>query len=84
MAEHWLNVTDLGQLNLLNYKCASFYSRLTRLHGGVAIFVHNDVKYKEINNFKEVLVEMVCEVAAIELTKEKVIFLSLYFLGIKE
>lgn len=84
MAEHWLNVTDLGQLNLLNYNCSSFYSRLTRLHGGVAIFVHNDVKYKEINNYKEVLVEMVCEVDAIELTKEKVIFLSLYFLGIKE
>lgn len=54
------------------------------IHGGVAIFVHNDLKYKEINNVKEVLVEMVCEVAAIELTKEKVIFLSLYFLGIKE
>lgn len=62
LTEHWLNNTDLVQLILPYYKWAFFYSRLTRLHGGVAIFMQNDVNYKK----KELSVEMVCEVAAIE------------------
>lgn len=78
IAEHWLNDSDIVQLTLPNFKCASYYCRPTRLHGGVAIFVHEDVNFKEIHCVKMLSIEMVCEVIAVELTDEKIIFLSLY------
>lgn len=78
IAEHWLKLDHEPFCYLPGYKMVSFYGRTNHIHGGTAIFVNDKIECKEITQIKEMSIEMVCEVAAIELIKEKVIVLSIY------
>lgn len=78
VAEHWVNNEDMSSLFVPGYVTASYYCRPTRLHGGTAIFVRNEVVYKELAHISKLSVEMVCEVSAIELLDYNLIILSLY------
>lgn len=78
IAEHWVKSLEVPFLCIPGYQTASCYCRPNKLHGGASIFVRNGIEYKELTYIRELSIEMVCEVAAIELIKEKVIVLSIY------
>lgn len=78
VAEHWLSKEDGNFHTIPGYELASFYGRKNSIRGGAAIFVINDLEFKELSIVKELSLEMVCEAAAIELPNEKIIVISLY------
>lgn len=49
VSEHWLNLANLGKINLLNYTLISAFCRSNSAHGGVAIFASNKMQLKSID-----------------------------------
>lgn len=78
IAEHWLKTADASFLSMPGYKLASFYGRPTKIHGGTAIFVKENVDYIELIRIRNASVEMVCEATAVEFIKEKIVIISVY------
>lgn len=77
--EHWLNTSNVSLLNSIpGFSCADSFSRAVDNHGGSAILVRNDVKYKVRGDLHVFNKEKVFEASCIELTRPKVLIISLY------
>lgn len=44
ITEHWADESELNSLNIPNFTLVSAFCRMNHTHGGVAIFVNNNVK----------------------------------------
>lgn len=78
VAEHWAGSADASCVQVPGFCNASFYTRPSRIHGGAALFVREGIDFVELPHIKNMSVEMVCEVAAIELVNVKLTVLSIY------
>lgn len=84
ISETWLSPEKLNMINLTNYKIAASYCRNLRTGGGVCILLKNHIEYIERKEISEMSIEYVLEICAIELVKEDILLLNLYFNGKKE
>lgn len=77
LSEHWLTIDKLETLRLDGYSVASGFCRSVKIHGGVAIYVRNDVKFVslELERFSE---EVHCEVSGIFLGGEGLQLVTVY------
>lgn len=78
VAEHWIKNADSAYVMIPGFVNASFYCRPNRLHGGAAIFIKENIEFKELTYIKDLSVEMTCEITAIELVKDRLTILSIY------
>lgn len=77
LVEHWLKAENKAFYNLNGFKLTAVYCRNTRMHGGAAIYVLNDMDFTVID-VSSFCVEMFLEICAIRLPALKTIILSLY------
>lgn len=80
--EIWCKKSEIRRVVLCGYELASAYCRPRRLHGGVAVFARDGVRYRIRNDLQSLAVEYQCELSAIELTKSKIIVIGLYRTGL--
>lgn len=71
ITEHWADETEINILNIPNYTLMSDYCRIHRKHGGVAIYIRNDIKGafkpKNIKYIKSFASETTIELCAVSL-----------------
>lgn len=66
VTEHWLKSNELmPQFN--NHQVGSSFTRLSSIHGGSLIILHNQLKFKERKDIVSLSVERTIEVSAVEL-----------------
>lgn len=78
ISEHWLKVGEIEFFKLYNYFLASYYGRIIHKNGGVAIFIKKELKYKARNDINCLSRELHCELTAIELTRDKIVIITVY------
>lgn len=80
LCEHWLSTDGLtsGLFNQLSdLTCVSAYCRTSYTHGGVSVFLKNNINHRiiDINSYCS---EKICEVVAVELTGQNIIIVCFY------
>lgn len=80
ISEHWLYNTAIETINLPQYKLTTFFCREPDKHGGVAIFLKNEISFKiiDLSSFN---VEFDIEMCGIELVKLKIVLITIYRTG---
>lgn len=80
LQEHWKSSTQLQNYVLQNFKLVSCFCRDEGAHGGSAIFLRNDIKFRDRCDIVNLSTVGVCEVASVELMLDlrKVVVMSLY------
>lgn len=78
LSEHWLKDEEKYLFQINNYNLASCFSRTEKIHGGVCIFVRNDVVYTQINLTEEFNLERHFESCCIKLTYINCVVVTLY------
>ena len=80
-SEHWLDINALKLIKISNYILASDFCRSENKHGGVSIFVKNNLKFKtlELRNF---CCEFDSEFCGVEIMCIKTIIITLYRSGV--
>lgn len=75
--EHWLSPDEFSVLKFSRFASAVGFCRTVRIHGGVGIYVRNNIKYMDLNitRFSE---EIHCEAAGIFLASEGIQLITLY------
>lgn len=77
ITEHNMTSDDVNNLNLTNYKLASYFSRDKR-YGGSCILIKNRHKYKSLEEINKLSIPNVIECSAIELIEHQICVLCLY------
>ena len=77
VSEHWCSLESIEFIKLTDFNCASVFCRSNHIHGGVAIFVRNDIKYK-VMNVSRYCEEKDFEVVAVNLLDFNVVLLAFY------
>lgn len=49
LTEHWLNQADIENISIKNFILADNFSRSTSIHGGVSIFLNQNIIFKKLN-----------------------------------
>ena len=77
LCEHWLRDYEISQCVVAGYHVAAYFARSVKIHGGVAIFMRNNVKYIpiDLSNF---CVEVEAEIAAVKIPDQRLIVISIY------
>lgn len=78
LSEHWLSYDETCFCKIDNYRLASSFSRSIYIHGGVCIFVRNDILFEKIDVLNEHNMEKHIETCCIKLLKQKSIILCIY------
>lgn len=65
-------------MTIENYQLVSYFNRRLFEHGGVAIYIKNNVCYRERKDLVKLSSEMNCEIAAIELKPSKIVVICMY------
>ena len=68
-SEIWSCKEQLKYVNLNNYKLATYYTRKNHIHGGVAIYVSNNLEFKSYPFAENLCEDIHFEISAIELRK---------------
>lgn len=69
---------EILNLNIPHYNLATHYSRSGRLHGGVVIYVHDTVKYREYDRAVGLTSEMDVEMCAVEIVDYNLMVVCMY------
>ena len=80
ITEHWKTAEQLNVLALKQFKLAASFCRNDGEHGGVAVYLHNSVKYKnrkDISNMSQ-KGEMECAGAECSINGRKLVVISIY------
>jgi hypothetical protein len=78
LTEHWKKSEELTSIKIMNYGLSSSYCRKNKIHGGASIHVHNTVKAAELSSLVNLSIEMVIEIAAIEIVEYKLVIICIY------
>ena len=76
-SEHWLNKDNYDLIQFTRFKCAAIFYRTITTHGGVAIYLQCEVKYKVVN-IDKFCIENNIEVVAVNLVDFNIILVSMY------
>lgn len=79
LCETWLSQEKLENLHFSEYKIAASYCRRTRGGGGVSILLQDHIYFKEIYEIRDMSIEYCIEICAIELPKENILILIIYW-----
>ena len=77
ISEHWMREADITGLCVSQYSVASFFSRSHHSHGGVAIFIRNDLRFMPLS-ISKFSIEKDCELAGITLPDLNLVLLCVY------
>lgn len=77
--ESWLNIDKIKLLKLDGYSMASSFCREKHDGGGVCIFIKETLEYRERLDINSMSIEMIFEISAIELPKENLLIINLYW-----
>lgn len=77
LSEHWQNYSNLKMINIIGHSLASQFCRKVHLHGGVAIYLKNNVKVKELD-LSDFNRELHSEFCGILVPAIKTIIITLY------
>ena len=77
LSEHWQLNQNLETIPISGYQLGSHFSRNNKIHGGVCIYIKNDIKYEELD-LSSFCVELDIEITAIKLVESETIFCSVY------
>jgi hypothetical protein len=77
LCEHWLRESESQLYFPHGYSLISNYSRVKHIHGGVAIYVADNISATELN-FSDLCSEMEFEICAVVLESARVVLLELY------
>lgn len=78
LTETWANDSQVNSMVIEDYLLASYYNRKIFKHGGVAIYVKENLRFKERKDIVRLAFEMNCEVAAVELKSPNMVIVCLY------
>lgn len=78
ISEHWQSDASLPSFSFEGYSLANHFCRSSSNHGGVAIYVRNNLKYRAVCEIDRLAVEFDCEMAAIEIPQYHVIVVGIY------
>jgi hypothetical protein len=78
ISEHWQSYDSISSFCFNNYYLANSFCRSVNKHGGVAIFIKNEININKIPTIDELSLELHCEVTAVELVHYKTVVISLY------
>lgn len=77
LSEHWQTEDNLCLINLPYYKLANYYCRSASIHGGVCIYIKNNLEFKALN-FEDFNCEFNSEFCGIELISQNIIIITVY------
>lgn len=78
VSEHWCGGDDILALNFPGYTVAAHFGRKTHLHGGTAILVAQNLRYKTYSKLENLNREMEVEFCGIELCDFETIIVCVY------
>lgn len=81
ITETWLSEEKMSLINLNNYHIVSAYCRKKRCGGGVCIILKDGIEYIERTDIMDMTIEFLVELCAIELYKQNMILITLYWNG---
>jgi len=76
--EHWLSEVQMNVLNIDYFRLVSNFSRSHSTSGESCIFTTNTTEMKEVNYLRELGIEKVFELSAVELTDIHIILVCIY------
>lgn len=92
-SEHWCLHDEIETLKIQGYILGNSFSRSQRSHGGVAIFVRENIDYIALDKITKLSQEQVCELSAVKIVNLDIILIVVYrppnscfndFLGVLE
>ena len=78
VAEHWMHDNNKDTYNIEGYTLGSCFARKTHKHGGVGIFVRENMIYTEIREIAEISIEKECEMCGLHLPQLNIIVVTVY------
>lgn len=78
LTESWLQNDEVEIFNVVNFNIASFYCRTLSNHGGVIIYLKRNIKFRTVNYFDFLCEEKHFECAAVQLTNENILIVTIY------
>lgn len=81
ISETWFTEVKCNLVHFNDYKISTFFCRKSRQGGGVCIINHKSCPFEEINEIKEMSIEYVIEVCAINVVNDNLIILTTYWNG---
>lgn len=81
ISESWLNEEKKDLINFSNYHIATSYCRTKHAGGGVCIVAHNNVEYKVKKEIKNMSIEYVVEMCAIDISEFNLLLITVYWNG---
>lgn len=81
ITETWLSEEKMSLINLNSYHIVSAYCRKKRCGGGVCIILKDGIEYIERTDIMDMTIEFLVELCAIELYKQNMILITLYWNG---
>jgi hypothetical protein len=78
LTEHWLKEDQMRILNMIHYKLANNYSRISKIGGGSCIWVCNDLNIRQVSYLKSLCSENVFEMTVVQIIDCKVIVVCIY------
>ena len=79
VAEHWMHDNNKDTYNIEGYTLGSCFARKTHKHGGVGIFVRENMIYTEIREIAEISIEKECEMCGLHLPQLKIIVVTVHY-----
>ncbi|KAI5642242.1 reverse transcriptase (RNA-dependent DNA polymerase) domain-containing protein [Phthorimaea operculella] len=78
LSETWIPFLKAEFVKIPNYNFASAFYRKKHIHGGVAILLHDDIKYIERKDILDLSVEFIFECCSIELVQYDIILICIH------
>lgn len=79
ISEHWQTSHNIAMLCIQGYTLSAQFCREVNQHGGVAIFVRNNLEATPLAHISKICsVENILECCAVEIIKEKMIMVAVY------
>lgn len=78
ITEHWLEKHQIESLKIPGYSLINSFCRIDSIRGGTAIFAKQNLRYKAIQAYPDLIKEKVFEMSAIELIDKHVIIVTIY------
>lgn len=78
LTEHWQTRDQLTMCNMRNMKLLSYYCRTESIHGGVAIYGTNRLKYRRLSILDNMSISNVFECCGVEIVNCNVIVIVVY------
>lgn len=78
IAEHWLDPNELKLITPSNYILVSHFCRKIKHRGGSAIFIKNNLSFKELPDISKMALEEIFELSASYVNEFKTLFVCIY------